>query len=113
MKNQQRKTRKASWKILDLAFLIQFPARHYAAKLVLLALAKGVNCGGKTYPGYDTIMKYASINSRTTVSNALKFLRDEYQILTWLHGNGGEQDKDTNDYRLDVRAMFELVKTQG
>jgi hypothetical protein len=108
----KNKVRKASWLFLDLAFKIQVAPRHYAAKLVLLFLAKTANNSGKSYHGYRSISAHLQLG-HSAIHTALCYLRDELGILTWQQGSGGFQKKNTNDYRLDLQAMTALVEAQG
>jgi hypothetical protein len=108
----KNKVRKPSWLFLDLAFKIQVAPRHYAAKLVLLFLAKTANNSGRSYHGYRSISAHLQLG-HSAIHTALCCLRDELGILTWQQGSGGFQKKDTNDYRLDLQAMTALVEAQG
>lgn len=109
MKN---KVRKASWLFLDLAFKIQVAPRHYAAKLVLLFLAKTANNSGRSYHGYRSISAHLQLG-HSAIHTSLVYLRDGLGILSWEQGSGGFQKRKTNDYTLDLTAMTALVAAQG
>jgi hypothetical protein len=105
--------RKNSWQCLDLAWKIDVGARHYATKLVLTFLAKTVNESCKTYHGYRSISTHTGL-THEAIRKAIVRLRDEFGILTWKRGQGGNQDApDTNDYTLNLTAMKDLVRRQG
>jgi hypothetical protein len=108
----KNKVRKASWLFLDLAFKIQVAPRHYAAKLVLLFLAKTANNSGRSYHGYRSISAHLQLG-HSAIHTALVYLRDDLGILAWQQGSGGFQKRDTNDYILDLKAMTALVASQS
>src|ERR1700675_5094704 len=105
--------RSASRQCEDLAWMIQMPPRHQAVKLVLTFLAKKANDSLRTWHGYDSIKAATGIRQDHAVSDALKYLRDELQILKWRSGKGGRDSGDTNRYHFQLKAMRELVKAQG
>lgn len=102
-------TRKPSWVIEDLAWKIQ--VKTPAHKTVLAFLAKQANDSGRSYAGYRYMLQACSVGSRTTLSLALRALKD-LGILTWVQGGGGEAS-DTNTYTLNLAAMRRVVKEQG
>ena len=102
-------TRKPSWVIEDLAWKIQ--VKTPAHKTVLAFLAKQANDSGRSYAGYQYMLRACSIGSKTTMSRALRALKD-LGILMWVQGGGGEVS-DTNTYTLSLAAMRRVVKEQG
>lgn len=104
--------RRPSWQCLDLAFKIQIPNGSAATKLVLLYLAKSVNDSLRCYPSYDAIKDHTGIASRTTISDAITYLRDELLVLSWRKGGGAEYGV-SNHYRFDLKTMRDTVKKQG
>jgi hypothetical protein len=103
--------RKLSWQYDDLAKKIQCPDR-LAAKLVLRHLGSSADDLGQSHHGYNSIAAHCSINRRR-VSPALRYLRDDLKIVTWVKGVGGIKKQDTNLYRLNLPAMKRLIATQG
>lgn len=99
-----------SFAYLDLAFKIQFPPKHYAARIALWFLAKTANSSGKSYHGYRSISAHTQLGHKA-IHHALSFLRG-CGILTWEKGEGGNPN-GTNHYKLDLSGMRELVRTQG
>ncbi len=111
-KKKTQQPRKAAWQCQDLAWKIDVGARHYATKLVLLFLAKTANESLKSYHGYRSISAHTGLTF-DAIRKAILRLRDEFKILTWERGRGGRRDDaDTNDYKLNLTAMKDLVKQQ-
>jgi hypothetical protein len=108
-----KSARKPSWQYLDLSFKIQVPTRYESKKLLLIFLAAKADNHGRSYHGYASIRAHLGFNSQSTVSGALKYLRDELGVLSWRHGSGGFGKKDTNLYQLDLEAMRDVVTSQG
>jgi hypothetical protein len=111
MTTVKRTARKLSWVYDDLAQQIQVDNRHLAAKLVLRHLGSKANDTGESHHGYLSIAAHCSI-ARSQVSLALKYLRDNLKILTWVKGTGGPKSGDTNRFRLSLSAMRQLVREQ-
>jgi hypothetical protein len=105
------KKRNNSWETLDLAMVIQFPKNVQAPRLMLWFLAK-VGKNGISFHGYQSIAAHTGL-SKDGIIRGLKYLRDELHILTWKSGGGGLNKKETNRYQLDLRAMRDLVRSQG
>jgi hypothetical protein len=101
--------RKCSWQCLDLAFKIQ--TKTLAQKLVLIYLAKSVNESLSCYPSYGGIMAHLGIESRSTVSSAIQYLRDDLHLLKWKKGSN--KKGTANTYMFDLTKMTTLVHQQG
>jgi hypothetical protein len=101
--------RKRSWQCLDLAFKVQ--TKTHAQKLVLIYLAKSVNESLSCYPSYGGIMAHLGIESRSTVSSAIQYLRDGLSLLKWKKGSN--KKGTANTYMFDLGRMKTLVVEQG
>lgn len=105
-----KRTRKPSWIYHDLAWKIK--VKTPATKLVLTLLGKCANDFGKSYMSYEYIMLCCDIDSRSTVSNAIKQLR-LMGVVIWKKGGKRGIAKDANEYKLDMNAMKRIVVSQG
>jgi hypothetical protein len=50
--------------------------------------------------------------SKTTISDALIYLRDELRILDWKPGHGNQFKHFANTYQFDQAAMIAALKDQ-
>jgi hypothetical protein len=107
------KKQKPSWQYLRAATRIQTGKRNHSAKLILLFLSDAANDHGQSWHGLRSISAHSNSMSISAVHEALCFLRDDLNILSWKQGSGGPNRKDTNTYTLDLQAMQDLVAAQG
>ncbi len=105
----QPKVRKASWTCLDLAFKIQ--TRTHAEKLVLLYLAKSVNSSLSCYPSYAAIALHTGVKNKTSISNAIQYLRDTLKVVKWRKGSAKRHE--ANRYMFDLSQMHKVSTKQA
>ena len=110
---KRNSARKPSWQFLDCSLKLQVPPRHESKKLLLIFLAAKADNFGRSYHGYASICAHLGFGSKSTVSEALKYLRNDLGVLTWEHGSGGFEKKSTNRYQLNLDAMRDVIARQN
>lgn len=98
----------SAWRWVQLARFIRTktPAQHH----LLLVLALHANKAGTCWPSYETLMRRCGFGSKHTVLNALKYLRDELQILDWKQGHANQFKPCANTYQFRWDEMVALAK---
>jgi hypothetical protein len=98
---------KSAWKWIKLSeYILTDDAQK---KALLLTLALHANVAGECWPSYERLSLITGIKSYTTLSNALKALR-ELKLISWVKVGGNDHKKPYNRYRLDQDAFVKAAK---
>lgn len=100
----------SSWKWVQLArgMRTKTPVQHH----ILQVLVQHADIHGKCWPSYQCLMDETGYRSKTTIANALVYLRDELKVLTWNPGHGNQFKHFANLYQFDQTAMVAVLKQQ-
>ena len=98
------------WKWVQLARGIRTkkPVQHH----VLVVLVQYADLTGACFPSYERLMLDTGIKSKSTISDALKYLRDKLKIISWTPGHGNQFKHVHNRYRFDQGQLVTLLKKQ-
>jgi len=78
-------------------------------KLILLVLVSHAGADGSCWPSYTRLMSESGFTSKSTITDALQYLRDTLKIVTWRKGWGNLHRKGvSNVYQFDFQAMKKL-----
>jgi hypothetical protein len=78
-------------------------------KLILLVLASHAGADGSCWPSYKRLMSESGFTSKSTITDALQYLRDTLKIVTWRKGWGNLHRKGvSNVYQFDFQAIKKL-----
>lgn len=98
---------KSAWKWIKLSeYILTDDAQK---KALLLTLALHANVAGECWPSYERLSLITGIKSYTTLSKALKALK-ELKLITWIKVGGNEHKKPYNRYRLDQVEFIKAAK---
>jgi hypothetical protein len=97
-----------TWRFMRAARSIQ--TETPAQKLILLLLASHIDGrDGSCYPSYKLLMQESGYTSKTTVTDALQYLRDTLKIVTWKKGWGNSHGSRSNRYLFNEETMRRLA----
>ena len=78
-------------------------------KLILMVLVAHAGADGSCWPSYTRLMSESGFTSKSTITDALQYLRDTLKIVTWRKGWGNLHRKGvSNVYKFDFQAMKKL-----
>ena len=99
-----------AWRWVKLARYIQTDkaVQHH----VLLALVQYADLKGECFPSYERLMLDTRIKSKSTISSALRYLRDALKVVRWTPGHGNQFQHVHNRYQFDAAEMVKILKKQ-
>jgi hypothetical protein len=79
---------------------------------VLVVLVQYADLAGTCFPSYERLMLDTGIKSKSTISAALKYLRDTLKIVSWASGHGNQFKHVHNRYQFDQDQLIKLLRKQ-